>query len=101
MIKVFLFTFLLIEVTSVPGRKPGKFLGQDTLPGTIIHAYYYRYKVRSMQAGILRRAKRTREDPERNVSEAEQQRQVFNFKLHHPQGTVTGIRLQYHSLPPP
>ncbi len=37
-----------------------------------------------MQAGILLRAKRTREDPNEKVSEAEQQRQVLNFKLHQP-----------------
>jgi hypothetical protein len=46
---------------SVPGRKPGKFLGQDMLPSIILHGYYYRYKVRS-KSEILCGAKRRQND---------------------------------------
>jgi hypothetical protein len=47
------------------------------LPGTILHAYYYRYKVRMLQAGILTGAKRIQNNPDEKVSEAEKQRQVY------------------------
>jgi hypothetical protein len=47
------------------------------LPATILHAYYYRYKVRMLKAGILNGAKRVQADPLENVSKAEKMRQVY------------------------
>jgi len=62
---------------AVPGRKDGKYEGQDTVPGAILNGYYYRYKKRLLQDGILSTAKRIKEDPLGAVSKAVKHRQVY------------------------
>lgn len=47
------------------------------LPSTILHGYYYRYKVRLIKAGILAGAKRIQADPLENVRKAAHQRQTY------------------------
>jgi hypothetical protein len=47
------------------------------LPSTILHGYYYRYKVRLLKAGILTKAKRIQADPQESVVKAANQRQVY------------------------
>jgi hypothetical protein len=74
---------------SVPGRKPGKFLGKDMLPGVIMHAYYYRYKKECIQEGILTGAKRMRADPDDKVIEAYKNRQVYCVTKHKFNATAT------------
>jgi hypothetical protein len=68
---------VVIIFVSVPGRKPGKFEGRDTLPYIILNGYAYQFKKRMVKEGILSAAKRIKDDPREAVAKSLKLRQVY------------------------
>ena len=77
MIDIFKISIELNIFSLVPGRKPGKFEGRDTLPSKINNQYYYQYKTRLTKEGILSAAKKIKQDPLGAVKKSAKQRQVY------------------------
>jgi hypothetical protein len=78
----------------VPGRKPGKFLGRDMLPSTLLNGYKYQFKTRLTKNGIIAAAKRMKADPQDNIGRMANQRQLYCITRWKFQTTATKAEME-------